>query len=328
MTPSPGSPSPPKSAGDLRQCVIDAALYDPRITGVLDYGSRSEGRDDEWSDVDLAVFVRDEDFDAFDAGWEAWAARFGPLLLAFVGDIDNHWVAYEHEPAPLRADFHLHRASVATDSYMATWPNAPLSVDHMLMVDKADTLRPHVAAMIGRNLGPPDVPHRFSLVVAGFWYYAIRTWNKLQRGPSWGVRFDIDFIMHGNLMALLRMEAGKIERWTAADAAADIEHDISPERLTALNACIPTPDPESLAPSLARIIRLGAVASAAGSERYHRPWPEALAERMIALTEQDVLYGDRCESPDATCEGRSPADRRDPEGAAASPVRDSCVGPA
>lgn len=293
-------PPAPSSADDLRQRVIDAAAGDSRITDLLDYGSRSEGRDDEWSDVDLAVFVRDEDYDAFERDWKAWAARFGPLLLAFVGDIDNHWTVYDHDPAPLRADFHLHRASVATTDYLTRWPNAPLSVEHMLLIDRDGTLRPHVAAMIGRDLGPPDVPERFCLVAAGFWYYAIRTWNKLQRGATWSVRFDIDFIMHGNLMALLRMEAGKVERWTASDAAADIERDISPERLAALNACISTPDPESLAPSLARIIRLGAAASTAGAARYSLPWPDALAERMIALTERDVLNGTRCEWPDAT----------------------------
>ena len=293
MTQQPASPTPPASADDLLQRVIDAARVDQRITGLLDYGSRSEGRADEWSDVDLEVFIRDEDYDAFDQEWEGWAAQFGPLLLAFVGDIDNHWVAYEHHPAPLRADFSLHRASVAATDTLSTWPNAPLSVDHMLFIDKAGTLRPHVEAMIGRDLGPPDVPHRFSLVVAGFWYYAIRTWNKLQRGPTWGVRFDIDFIMHGNLMALLRLEAGKVDRWTASDAAAGIEHDISLERLAALNSCIPAPDPESLAPSLARIIRLGALASSSGADRYNRPWPAALAARMVALTERDLANGDR-----------------------------------
>lgn len=286
MTARPAPISPPASADTLRQRVVDVARADSRIAGLLDYGSRSEGRDDEWSDVDLAVFIRDEDYDAFDREWEGWAAQFGPVLLAFVGDIDNHWVAYEHDPAPLRADFSLHRASVAASDALSTWPNAPLSVDHILLIEKTGTLRPHVEAMVKRDLGPPDVPERFGLVVAGFWYYAIRTWNKLQRGPTWGVRFDLEFIMHGNLMALLSLEAGEVDRWTASDAAADIERDISPERLAVLNACIPTPDSGSLAPSLARIICLGAIASSSAAERYGRPWPEALAARqMIALTE-------------------------------------------
>lgn len=102
--------------------------------------------------------------------------------------------------------------------------------------------------------------------------------------------------MHGNLMALLRLEAGAAERWTASDTAASIERDIPPERLDALSACVPTPDPGSLA----RIIRLGAIASTGAAARYHRPWPEELAGRMVALTERDMLNGKRCESPDAT----------------------------
>jgi len=271
-------------ANTLRQRVIDAAQDDPRVRGLLDYGSRSKGRDDEWSDVDLAVFIRDEDYEGFDRDWEAWAAGFGPLLLAFVGDIDNHWVVYDHDPQPLRADYHLHRASVAHGDYLASWPNAPLSAGHMLLVDKDGTLRSHVERMVGRDLGPPDPAHRGELVIAGFWYYAVRTWCKLQRGASWGVRFDISFIMHGNLMAILRLEAGRIERWTAADAAADIERDISDERLAALNACIPTPDPASLAPALGRIVQLGALASAGAAARYDQAWPEELARRMIELT--------------------------------------------
>ncbi len=274
----------PGNADVLRQRVIDAALVDDRIVGLLDYGSRSEGRDDEWSDVDLAMFIRDEAYEAFDHEWEEWAAGFGPLLLAFVGDIDNHWTAYAHDPQPLRVDFHFHRASVVRREYLESWPNAPLSVEHMLLIDKEGTLRPHVERMVGRDLGPPDPIHRTELVIAGFWYYAVRTWSKLQRGPSWGVRFDISFIMHGNLMAILRLEAGRTERWTASDAAANIERDVSAERLAALNGCIPTPDPASLASALARIVRLGALASAGAAERFNQSWPEELARRMIELT--------------------------------------------
>lgn len=296
----PDQSGPAIGADAFRQRVIDAARGDHRVRGLLDYGSRSEGRDDEWSDVDLAVFVRDEDYEAFERGWESWAARFEPLLLAFVGDIGNHWVVYDREPQPLRVDYHLHRASVANGDALDSWPNAPLSVEHMLLVDKDGTLRRHVERMVGRGLGPSDPAHRTELVIAGFWYYAVRTWCKLQRGPSWGVRFDISFIMHGNLMAILRLEAGRTERWTASDAAAEIERDISPGRLEALNACIPTPDPASLAPALGRIVRLGAAASAGAAERFDQTWPEELARRMIALTEQDVLNGNRCESPDAT----------------------------
>jgi len=74
--------------------VVAAAEDDPRIVGLADYGSSSEGRADEWSDVDLAVFVRDDDLEPFERQWKTWAARFGPLLLAYISGVDHPWTVY------------------------------------------------------------------------------------------------------------------------------------------------------------------------------------------------------------------------------------------
>ena len=62
--------------------IVAAAEADQRIVGLVDYGSSGEGRAYEWSDVDVALFIRDEDLAAFEAGWVAWAGQFGRLLLA------------------------------------------------------------------------------------------------------------------------------------------------------------------------------------------------------------------------------------------------------
>lgn len=279
------SAAPPvANRGALQAHVVVAARADPRIVGLLDYGSHSEGRGDEWSDVDLSVFIRDEDYDAFEAGWVAWAGGFGRLLLAFVGDIGNHWTVYDGAIKPIRADFALHRASAMPT--LVAWPNAPLSVGHMVLLDKTGgALSTLVAQTVGRDLGPDDVPRRFELVCANFWYYADRTWSKLQRGPNWAVRFDIDFIMMGSLMALLRLEAGRVERWRASDAAANIERDISAARLAQLNACIPGPMPGELAPALRRMLHLGREVSAGAAARYQRSWPIELADHLVALSD-------------------------------------------
>ena len=54
-----------------------AAELDPRIVGLLDYGSSSEGRGDTWSDIDVALFIHDADLDSFEQNWKIWAAQFG-----------------------------------------------------------------------------------------------------------------------------------------------------------------------------------------------------------------------------------------------------------
>lgn len=56
--------------------LISAARQDPCIVGLVDYGSASEACGDSWSDVDVAVFVRDADFAMFEQRWKAWAAQF------------------------------------------------------------------------------------------------------------------------------------------------------------------------------------------------------------------------------------------------------------
>ncbi len=51
-----------------------AARSDPRIVGLLNDGSHSRGQADEWSDLDVSVFLRDEDFEAFTQTWVGWAS--------------------------------------------------------------------------------------------------------------------------------------------------------------------------------------------------------------------------------------------------------------
>ncbi|HEU5480160.1 MAG TPA: hypothetical protein VFU90_10030, partial [Candidatus Tumulicola sp.] len=97
----------------MKQRIIAAARTDDRIVGLVDYGSGGEGRADDLSDVDVAVFVRDDAYDAFARDWQVWAAQFGSPLLAYRGRYRHPWCVYDTQPVPLRVDFDLHRASHA-----------------------------------------------------------------------------------------------------------------------------------------------------------------------------------------------------------------------
>jgi predicted nucleotidyltransferase len=71
----------------LIQRLATAAKADPRIVGLVSYGSISEGRADVWSDIDMAVFVRDDDLAGFEASWTEWAGQFGTLLLGYISGV-------------------------------------------------------------------------------------------------------------------------------------------------------------------------------------------------------------------------------------------------
>jgi lincosamide nucleotidyltransferase len=267
------------------QQLTTAAQSDPRIVGVVDYGSSSEGRADKWSDVDVALFLRDEDFETFKDEWSVWAARFGTLLLAYIGSIGHPWAVYDTSPVPLRVDFAFHRETEM--STMLSWPNAPLSAAAMVLYDETGgNLTGYAERMVGQSLGPLDVGRAFEQVSGDFWYYMLRTWVKLQRGQWWAARFDYNFILLGNLLALLRIEADALERFRATSAAVGIEQALSGERLRRLNACIAEAGRTQLLKAFMKAGELAYEVCAATAQAHGWTWPRQLAERALTLLKE------------------------------------------
>lgn len=276
-------PSPPLH---FKERLFQAVAQDDRIVGVLDYGSSSEGRADAWSDVDVAVFIRDADFDTFEREWKAWAAQFGTLLLAFISPVEHPWVVYDTQPLPLRVDFDFHRESSVDD--LSAWPNAPESTAAMVWYDATGgKLTASVKRLVGSSLGPLDVPATFDRVSGSFWYCLLRSYSKLQRGQCWAVRFDLNVMVTGNLLGLLRLEAGATGRWRASDPSAGVEQALTAQRLAQLNACIPSTSNESLRYALLAAARLASEVCMVISERHGWPWPETLAQRVTDLYSED-----------------------------------------
>jgi hypothetical protein len=252
------------------------------VLAVLDYGSTSEGRGDAWSDIDLALSIRSESWDDFTANWEAWLAECGTVLLGFLSFTGHPWAVLATEAAPVRVDLHLYGGPPDIDlrSTLATWPNAPSSVEDMLLFDREGVLSAEVEHMVGRSLAPDDVASTFSSVSANFWYYVHRTWSKLQRGTGWDVRWSITTVLTGNLCALLRLESGATDHWLATDAASGIEHVIGENRRRQLNRCIPGRDAASQIAAFREIIELGMDVCAVLAARHGVPWPEELGRTM------------------------------------------------
>lgn len=269
----------------LLDCILASATEDSRILAVLDYGSTSEGRGDAWSDIDLALMIRPDAWDEFNASWREWLASCGEVLLGFISFVGHPWAVIGTDAAPVRVDLHLYGGAPDHElrAALPKWPNAPTSVEAMLLLDRDDVLAPDVASIIGRSLAPDDPDATFADVAAHFWYYVHRTWSKLQRSSAWGVRWNITFVLTGNLCALLRLESGATERWAASDAADGIEGAISRDRLERLRRCVPTPDDASLAPTLGTMAELGADVCECICSRTGQAWPVELATQMAAL---------------------------------------------
>jgi kynurenine formamidase len=275
--------SPAQTA--MRQRLIDAARNDPRIVGLLCDGSHSSGRGDEWSDVDVSVFLRDADFDAFAANWEVWAATFGDLLLGYTSWVGHPWAVYDAKPVPLRVDFDLHRES--TIEKVRHWPVSLTLVEDAVWYDATGgRLSAAVEPLIGKSLAPHDPHLAFEQLCGDLWYELLYAYSRLQRGEMWVARQAFHYRALEPLLRLLRFEAGAFERWQASPAAADIERVLSPERLKQLDSCIPGPGSDGILTALCCAARLGQEVCSAIARRHGWEWPERLAERAVELLDR------------------------------------------
>lgn len=271
----------------LLDMILSKARDDDRVLAVLDYGSTSEGRGDAWSDIDVAISIRPDAWDDFNAHWRPWLEACGPVLLGFISFVGHPWAVIDTNAAPVRVDLHLYGGPPedSLQSAMEQWPNSPTSVEAMLLFDRAGALSDDVARMVGRTLAPHDFAETFTDVSAHFWYFVHRTWSKLHRTSDWDVRWNITFMLTGKLCALLRLEAGSTQRWTAYEAASGsgIEQAVSADRLARLNQCIPGPGSDTLLPAFRNLVDLGAEVCDATARRHNVPWPEELAAWMDTL---------------------------------------------
>lgn len=87
----------------------------------------------------------------------------------------------------------------------------------------------------------------------------------------------------GLLHALLRFEAGALERWRASESAPGIEHVLAPHRLAQLDACIPGPRLRSTRQALTNATELSCKVCTALHATHGWPWPAALGERTLLI---------------------------------------------
>ena len=264
--------------------LMSAAKADTRIVGLVDYGSSSEGRADKYSDLDLCLFIKDDAFEAFKENWQTWAAQFGDVLLAYISGVGHPWLVYDTQPLPLRVDLNL-LPETEVDT-MLEWPNSPVSVEAMLLYDgTGGKLEKRVASLLGRSLAPENLQANFEQISGDLWYYLLRCYSKLLRKDNWALRWEFNFIIIGNLAALLRTEADRVERLRSQPATSHLAKDIAAARLAAFNRLVPEKNPEDLK----RVLLEAALLSREVCESIHQkhawPWPSELAKRVIDLLE-------------------------------------------
>lgn len=276
----------------FRHQLCRAATDDERIRGLLIGGSGSDDRLDEWSDIDALFFVTDDDFEPFLQQWQTWAGQFGELILVYapIGFPTTYWTMYHADPFPQRVEFVFRPAS--QQEMILAIPTSPRSVEAMVCCDKTEgRLSDYVRQLVGRSLRLPPAEEQATLKARcdQFWYNLMYAYNKLRRGHQWYARQAYHMGALDCLMALLKLEAGALERWQASFPSWNLEQAISPTRLVQLNACIPAEGEAEMLRAMFHAAQLGADLCQRLAARYQCAWPKRAAEEIIRVLSMKEL---------------------------------------
>ncbi len=159
----------PEERERLREGLVSAAHADTRITGAAVTGSAAVGREDRWSDIDLALCV-------------AADAEFGPVLGDWTNRMYREHAAVHH--VDVTRGVTLYRVFLLASTLqvdLAFWPAAEFGAT-------APTFRLLFGTANERPAAP--APAAAELIGMG-WLYALHARSSIARGRVWQAEYMI-----------------------------------------------------------------------------------------------------------------------------------------
>jgi lincosamide nucleotidyltransferase B/F len=196
----------------------EACRGDERVLGALMFGSFATGEGDRFSDIEFAVFIRDDAFEGF--GQRAWLDSVSPVAAYFPDDFGHHTALFENG---VRGEFHFMRASDV--SVVAGWQGSGWfpSLDAAVLVDRTGELSRHASALVG---GPPArggaaLVEGLALNLLNLTLLGANLLNRGEFARAWALLSAV----HVNLLKLVRLQEGATDHWPSPSRA--LERDLS-----------------------------------------------------------------------------------------------------
>ena len=182
---------------DVAGRAVARFISDVRITGLIVGGSLARGGIDAYSDIDLYVIVRDEDFEAVFAERDAAAESVGTPLFRFIADHNpggehDYIILYEEHT---KLDLMYLRASDITPA--EKWAK------YLILKDSGDFLE-NIKAQSHGVAPPRPAPETLQIINQKFWTWCWYVFGKIARGELWEA---LDGIHSIRSLALLPMMA-------------------------------------------------------------------------------------------------------------------------
>lgn len=190
---------------------------DGRIAAVLMFGSFTTGEGDAFSDIEFAVFVRDEAWESFDQ--RSLLAGVSPVAAYFPDDFGHHTALFENG---VRGEFHFLRASEA--SVVERWQGYGWfpSLESAVLLDRGGELSRHARVLVG---GPPartgaGLLESLALNLINLMLFGA---NLLRRG-EYARAWRLLGVAHENLLKIVRLQEDATAHWPTPSRA--LERDL------------------------------------------------------------------------------------------------------
>ncbi|HYG63877.1 MAG TPA: Lnu(F)/Lnu(G) family lincosamide nucleotidyltransferase [Thermoanaerobaculia bacterium] len=194
----------------LQQRMIDRVRelchVDERLVGALMFGSFTIGEGDAFSDIEFAVFIRDEDFQGFEQ--RAWLDAVSPVAGYFVDDFGHHTALFENG---VRGEFHFLRASDVP--IVSGWQGHGWfpSLDAAVVLDRTGELSRHARVLVG---GPPErggapLVEGLALNLINLMLLGANLLNRGEFARAWALLGKA----HESLLKLVRLQEGATDHW-------------------------------------------------------------------------------------------------------------------
>lgn len=179
---------------------------DERIVSALMFGSFTTGEGDRFSDIEFAVFLRDESFDEFEQ--RSWLDAVSPVAAYFLDDFGHHTALFENG---IRGEFHFMRAS--EQSVVASWQGYGWfpSLEAGVVLDRAGELSRYARGLVG---GPPkregaELVEGLALNLINLMLLGANLLNRGEHARAWALLGKA----HESLLKLARLCEGKTDHW-------------------------------------------------------------------------------------------------------------------
>lgn len=254
----------------LIERVREVCRADDRLVAAMLAGSLGRGEGDEYSDLDVVLFFRDEAFDQVEI--KGWIEQVAPVDLYFVNSFGSPTAIFD---TLVRGEFHPYR--VSDMPIVESWRGIVWfpSLADAIILDHTGELTRRLQTLVGEP--HQDSPYQIQKICYNLVNWTLFGSNVLARGETARAQ-EILVIAHDELFRLVRLVESVTGHWISPTKS--LEWEVSPAAYARYQSCTAPAEPAALARAYRATWAWARELMAALARQYTLDLPEPLLVKL------------------------------------------------